>query len=155
MRRVQVEHKRPRPAAGLLLRYTDADGDWYLLGKRHRKLGGTWANIGGSLQPGEAPLEGALREFEEELGIDLARLARAEISDVVECGDERVPYTLFVLDVPDWFGDARLSWENTALYWWHAADIDTLLLHRGFARAWGVVRRDRASPEECRPIGTG
>ena len=71
---------RPRPAAGLLLRYTDRDGVWYLLGKRHRRLGDTWANIGGSLKPGEDPLAGALREFEEELGIDPARLANATIN---------------------------------------------------------------------------
>ncbi len=135
---------RARPAAGLLLRYTNQDGAWYLLGKRHRRLGGTWANIGGSLKPGEAAIRGAMREFQEELAVDVTELAGAEIADVLECGTERVPYTLFVLDVASWFDNAELSWENDELYWWHADDIATLTLHAGFARAWAELHGGEA-----------
>lgn len=91
--------------------------------------------------PGEDPLAGALREFEEELGIDPSRLANASITDVLECGDARVPYTMFVLDVPDCLDDAKLSWENVSLYWWHADEVHSLRLHKGFARAWATIRR--------------
>lgn len=136
--RARTDPLRPRPAAGLLLRYTDNEGAWYLLGKRHRRLGGTWANIGGSLKRGEAPLAGAIREFHEELAVDVAGLG-ATIADVIECGDSAVPYTLFVLDVPTWFDDAELSWENDQLCWWHADEIGALALHAGFARAWATL----------------
>lgn len=122
---------RPRPAAGILCRFTDAEGVWYLLGKRHRRLGGTWANIGGSLHAGEAAFAGAVREFGEELSIDAERLG-ATIAGVIECGTRRVPYTLFILDVPCCFDDAQLSWENDALYGWHAAEVGRLPLHKVF-----------------------
>jgi len=124
----------------LLLRYTDQHGDWYLLGKRHRRLGGAWANIGGSLKPGEAALAGAIREFEEEVAVDSARLADATITDVIECGTDRIPYTLYVVQVLTWFEDAELSWENVALCWWPADEVDSLPLHGGFARAWTTLR---------------
>lgn len=130
----------PRPAAGLLLRYTDHEGVWYLLGKRHRRLGGTWANIGGYLKPGETPLVGAQRECLEEIGIDVAWLTGVSISHVLECGDPAVPYTLFVIDVVTCFNNAELSWENDELYWWHADEIKALPLHPGFARAWDKLR---------------
>lgn len=131
----------PRPAAGLLLRYTDpADGTvWFLLGKRARRLGGTWSNIGGSLERGEDALAGALREFDEELAVGAARLVGSTIAAVIDCGDEQVPYTLFVLDVPLCFDDADLSWENDDLVWFRADAVPTLNLHRGFARAWATL----------------
>lgn len=127
---------RPRPAAGLLLRHTDAEGTWVLLGLRAPELGGTWSNIGGSLDRGEDPLAGALREFTEELDLPVSRLAGATLATTIQSGDEWVPYTLFVLDVPVAFDDARLQWEHDDLAWFHADDVHTLDLHRGFARAW-------------------
>ncbi len=141
--------RRARPAAGLLLRYTDQDGSWYLLGKRHRRLGGTWANIGGSLKPGEVPLRGAMREFQEELAVDVTELIGATITNVLECGTKQVPYTMFVIDVAEWFDDAELSWENDKLYWWHAQEIDSLRLHAGFARAWTAL----STPVPRLPMG--
>jgi 8-oxo-dGTP pyrophosphatase MutT (NUDIX family) len=131
--------RAPRPAAGLLLRYVDFEGTWVLLGKRHRNLGGTWANIGGSLDPGEHPLAGALREFHEELAVPAHRLTGARIAAVVDCGTPDRPYTLYVLDVVAPFDDARLSWENTDLFWVHSDDVCTYDLHPGFARAWAKL----------------
>lgn len=131
----------PRPAAGLLLRHTDADGTWFLLGRRARSLGGTWSNIGGSLNRGEDALAGAIREFAEETSIPAARLTAGRLVASIECGTDRVPYTLFVVDVPVAFDDAVLSWENTDLAWWHVDDVPTLEVHDGFARAWSEVPR--------------
>lgn len=136
--------KPPRPAAGLLLRFTDAEGDWWLLGKRTRRLGGTWSNIGGSLEPDETPLAGALREFYEELDVEVAAIAGGRVTAEVQCGDERVPYTLFVVDVPVCFDDADLSWEHDDLAWFPTLEVDDLAvrdrLHRGFARAWLTIK---------------
>lgn len=137
---------RPRPAAGLLLRHTDADGIWVLLGLRAPILGGTWSNIGGSLDTGEDPLAGALREFTEELGLPVARLTGATLATSIQSGDAEVPYTLFVLDVPVAFNDASLQWEHDDLAWWHADDVHTLPLHRGFARAWDTLTEGATTP---------
>lgn len=135
--------RNPRAAAGLLLRHTDAEGVWYLLGHRHAWLGGTWANIGGSLEPGEHPLAAALREFSEELSIGAQGLLGATIAQVIDCGTEERPYTLFVVDVPTFFDDVELSWENVDVAWFPPSEIDDLearhRLHRGFSRAWKEV----------------
>jgi 8-oxo-dGTP pyrophosphatase MutT (NUDIX family) len=135
---------RHRPAAGILCRHTDRyDGSvWWLLGQRApRRLGGTWANIGGSLESGETPLVGAAREFHEELGIPVANLAGARIATVLECGTPERPYTLFVLDVPVCFDDAVLGWENDDVAWWRTPDVATLDLHPKFALAWATLNR--------------
>lgn len=132
----------PRPAAGILLTHTDRHGQpWVLLGQRSRRLGGTWCNIGGSLEPGEAALAGALREFHEELGIDVTALVGGTIVAVIDdCGTPLKPYTLFVIDVPKAFDDAVLGWENDDLAWFHPDDVATLNLHDKFAGAWATLR---------------
>lgn len=135
---------RPRPGAGLLLRYTDHEGAWYLLGKRNRRLGGTWANVGGYLKPWETPFAGAQREFLEETAIDVAWLTGVTLAQELECGTSAVPYTLFVLDVATCLDHAVLTWENEDLCWWHADAIGELPLHTGFARGWCRV-------SECAP----
>lgn len=131
--------RAPRPAAGLLLRFTDHEGDWYLLGKRHPDLGGTWANIGGSLDDGEGALVGALREFTEELRLPATVLRGSTIAKVIEVEHDRVPYTLFVLDVPVAFDNADLSWEHTDLAWHHVDTVADLRLHHGFRAEWEAL----------------
>lgn len=130
-----------RPAAGLLLRSVDCDGVYYLLGRRTRSLGGTWANFGGSLNPGEHPLAGALRELAEETAIRAADLVGSTIAAAIDCGTPDVPYTLFVIDAPRHVFDleADLSWENDDVVWVREDVVGTLNLHRGFARAWEVI----------------
>ena len=53
-----------------------------------------------------------------------------------------------------WFDDARLSWENDELFWWHADDIDSLHLHGGFARAWARLHpaAPGARPDEPQAV---
>lgn len=49
----------------------------------HKKFGGRWTGVGGKIEPGETPLEGALREVEEETGIvgrELIECCRAIIN---------------------------------------------------------------------------
>ena len=61
-------------AAGLLLVRRDADGTPVAVVLQHRALwsdqGGTWGVPGGARMPGESPEDAALREAEEEAGID-------------------------------------------------------------------------------------
>src|SRR5436309_13763267 len=57
-------------AAGVLVRHVDGDDHWYFLALRseYTHRGGTWAIPGGALDEHETPLDGARREFAEELG---------------------------------------------------------------------------------------
>ena len=45
-------------------------GDKVLL-KRHRKYGSIWLSVGGHIEAGEDPVEAALREVKEEVGLDV------------------------------------------------------------------------------------
>jgi 8-oxo-dGTP pyrophosphatase MutT (NUDIX family) len=137
-RPTQRRARAPRPAAGLLIR-THTDGaDWYLLGKRTRTLGGCWSNFGGSLEPGEHPLAGALREFDEEAAVGAAALVGCTVAAVIDSGTPEVPYTLFVLDAPPHLLDVEvaLQWEHDDVAWFRADAISDLHLHHGFRRAW-------------------
>src|SRR5207237_5921400 len=58
-------------AAGILVRHVDDEGELHFflaLRSTWTHNGGTWAVPGGALNHGETPLEGALREFAEEIG---------------------------------------------------------------------------------------
>jgi 8-oxo-dGTP diphosphatase len=133
----------PRPAAGILLNYTDGDGDWWLLGQRAPCLGGTWANLGGSLNTDEDPLAGALRELDEEVGLAAADLTGCRITGTHSTGTPAIPYTLFVLDTPRLFVDLLVSWEHDDVAWWHGGDVPSLPLHRRLASAWPSIRSPR------------
>lgn len=130
----------PRPAAGILIRFTDSDGDWWLLGQRAPSLGGTWANLGGSLHPSEDALAGALRELDEEAGLTAADLTDCRLIATMSTGTDRIPYTLFVLDTPRLLVDLDLSWEHDDVAWWHGDDVPTLPLHHRLAPAWPSIR---------------
>jgi 8-oxo-dGTP pyrophosphatase MutT (NUDIX family) len=144
--------RRTRPAAGVLLRHTRDGETWWLLGKRHPSLGGSWSNLGGSLHVGEHPLVGALRELHEETRFPVAALQRAVIATVVEFPDDYRPYTLFVLDVPVAFVDGVLSWEHTDLAWFTTEAVDDMLLHPTaddllypkFAATWAALQKETA-----------
>lgn len=136
--------KPPRDGAGVLLRHTDADGTWVLLGRRCNRLGGTWANLGGSLDRDEDALAGALRELSEEMLIGASALIGGTIAQVVTTGkSDGGTYTLFVIDVVDAPRLPRrrdLPWEHTDVAWWHESDLHEMdHLHAGFAACWSQV----------------
>ena len=73
-------------AAGLLVRHMGEDGYVsYFLARRseHCHRGGTWAIPGGALDLGEAPLDGALREFTEEIGPAIDRALASGVPALV------------------------------------------------------------------------
>src|SRR5581483_7460612 len=90
-------------AAGFLARHTDPDGTvWFFLARRslHCHRGGTWAIPGGALDDGELPLEGALREFGEEIGLLPETF---EVVHVHEDDHGGWSYWTIVADVPAMF----------------------------------------------------
>jgi 8-oxo-dGTP diphosphatase len=112
-------------AAGILARCPGDDGSWWYFLARRSQLchqGGTWAVPGGALNDGEAPLDGALREFAEEIGVSLSDFT---VVDVHEDDHGGWSYWTVILElserfpVPpvhhwetaeaDWISDARLA----------------------------------------------
>jgi 8-oxo-dGTP diphosphatase len=100
-------------AAGVLVRHQDR----VFVAQRslHCHNGGTWAVPGGALDLDETPLEGALREFSEEIGHHLTDF---EVVLTHEDDHGGWSYWTIVLDVPEPFeAPADLHWETAAVAW--------------------------------------
>jgi 8-oxo-dGTP pyrophosphatase MutT (NUDIX family) len=123
-------------AAGVLVRHVDAeDGEpHYFLARRsmHTHLGGTWAIPGGALDQGESAIEGALREFDEEIGIPLHQYAYT-VAETYEDDHGGWSYTTLVVDVADRFDPpAALTWETAEVRWVRASELTSLELFGAF-----------------------
>ena len=120
-------------AAGILARHVDDEGEpHYFLALRSSwtHKGGTWAVPGGALNHGETPLEGALREFAEEIGHVIDAY---EVSEIHEDDHGGWTYTTVVVDVPQRFDPpAALSWETAEARWVPASQLVELELFEAF-----------------------
>lgn len=120
-------------AAGVLARWVEPGGEaHYFLALRSpwTHKGGTWAVPGGALDEGETPLEGALREFAEEIGHTIDRYEVAEIHEDDHGGWS---YTTVVLDVPEQFDTTgELNWETDDARWVPASEVADLALFDAF-----------------------
>jgi membrane protein DedA with SNARE-associated domain/8-oxo-dGTP pyrophosphatase MutT (NUDIX family) len=115
-------------AAGVLARHEDR----YFVAQRslHCHQGGTWAIPGGALDSHESPLEGALREFREEIGHVLD-----DFHVAIEHEDDHGgwSYWTIVIDVPEPFDlPTTLHWETAAVAWMTIDELDALELHDAF-----------------------
>jgi 8-oxo-dGTP pyrophosphatase MutT (NUDIX family) len=123
-------------AAGVLVRHAP-DGETepqYFLARRsnYTHLGGTWAIPGGALDEGETPLEGALREFDEEIGLALHQ-HEFEVVEIHEDDHGGWSYWTLVVDVPDRFDPpTALTWETAEVRWVAASELATLELFGAF-----------------------
>lgn len=127
-------------AAGLLVRHA-ADGEEpsYFLARRsmHTHLGGTWAIPGGALDEGETPLEGALREFVEEIGVLLDEHGYV-LAESYEDDHGGWSYWTLVLDVARPFEPpATLTWETSAVRWVRRSELADLELFGAFRTTLG------------------
>jgi 8-oxo-dGTP pyrophosphatase MutT (NUDIX family) len=115
-------------AAGVLAR----SGDRVFVAQRslHCHQGGTWAIPGGALNSHESPLEGALREFREEIGHVLT-----EYTVAIEHEDDHGgwSYWTMVIDVPEPFdAPQHHHWETAATAWMTLDELAGLDLHDAF-----------------------
>ena len=104
-------------AAGVLVRHVDGDDHWYFLALRseYTHRGGTWAIPGGALDEGETPLDGALREFAEEIGTDLPGHTVVQVHESDHGGWS---YWTVVVDVDERFPlPTTLQWETADCAW--------------------------------------
>ena len=120
-------------AAGVLVRHVDPDGEphyFVALRSAWTHNGGTWAVPGGALNHGESPIEGALREFVEEIGHELEAY---EVAHEHEDDHGGWSYTTIVLDVPQRFDPpAAHSWETAECRWVPASELAELELFGAF-----------------------
>jgi 8-oxo-dGTP diphosphatase len=121
-------------AAGVLVRHGGNEEPVYFLARRSLSthLGGTWAIPGGALDQGETPLEGALREFGEEIGIPLHEHG-FEIAEVYEDDHGGWSYWTLVVDVDNRFDPPdTLTWETSEVRWVPASQLKSLELFGAF-----------------------
>jgi 8-oxo-dGTP diphosphatase len=120
-------------AAGVLARHVDPDGEphyFVALRSAWTHNGGTWAMPGGALNHGETPLEGALREFVEEIGHEIDGY---EVAHVHEDDHGGWSYWTLVIDVGDRFEPPQShSWETAEWRWVPAAELADLELFDAF-----------------------
>lgn len=115
-------------AAGVLVRCRDQ----VFVAQRslHCHNGGTWAVPGGALDLGESPLEGALREFAEEIGL---RLESFDVAEVYEDDHGGWSYWTIVIDVAETFDcPIDLHWETAAVAWVPLTDLAEMDLFPAF-----------------------
>ena len=129
-------------AAGLLLARRDDAGTVSHVVLQHRALwshlGGTWGVPGGALAPGETPLDGALREANEEAGVPPGAV-RVLGEHALDHGTWR--YTTIVAEVRSGRRiDVRpTDPESLEIAWVPVADVTGRDLLPAFADAWPIL----------------
>ena len=117
-------------AAGLLVRHVDAGtaapSYFVALRSQHCHMGGTWAVPGGALAHSETPVEAAVREFREEVGL---HLAPADVAEIHEDDHGGWSYWTIVVDVAERFPlPTDTNWETAEVRWVAQDDLAELAL---------------------------
>lgn len=123
-------------AAGLVLYRVGAAGPEVLL--QHRATwvhdGGTWAVPGGARDSHEDPVEAALREANEEVGVQARHVRVGETLTGTDHADWRYDYVLALASAE---AKVHAANEETAgLSWVPVIGAPRLPLHAGLARDW-------------------
>lgn len=130
-------------AAGLLLGRRDGAGRLTDVVLQHRApwsdQGGTWGVPGGAVGPDETPVQGALREAQEEAGLEPAHV-RVVGERVLDHGPWR--YTTVLAEVADSavVEPRATDAESVEVRWVPVDDVATLDLLPAFADAWPSLR---------------
>lgn len=120
-------------AAGILIRHVSDEGEWFFVARRAHWThhGGTWAIPGGALNLHESPLEAAVREFEEEVGLILDAYDLVEVHEDDHGGWS---YWTHVVEVKDRFDlPDSMNLELEEARWVQAHEMHELELLHAFA----------------------
>lgn len=123
-------------AAGLLL--ANADSSAVLLQKRSTYVSNprTWALPGGAIEPGETPIEAALRETAEEVGI--AADSVLVLGTLLGIDHPRWTYTYVIARAETESLPVHATWEATH-HRWTSVEAPPRRLHPDLARDWATV----------------
>lgn len=124
-------------AAGLLAWHREA-GVMLQLRASWSHYGDTWGLPGGALKSYESPVDGALREANEEAGVPPETLT-VLFTTVFDRGFWQ--YTTVVAEAADAFVPVIGDAESQALAWVALDDVAGLPLHPGFASSWPDLRK--------------
>lgn len=121
-------------ASGVLIRHLDEAGqETFFLAQRGDNVEGgrsQWAIPGGAIGTGETPVEGAVREFREEINIEIDYEILGEHAAHVH---EVWSYTTVVVQVAEKFSPPdELHWENKASGWFTREEIAELNTYEEF-----------------------
>lgn len=121
-------------ASGVLIRHIDESGiESFFLAQRGDNVEGgrsQWAIPGGAMETGESAVEGALREFREEIEVELDYEILGEHAAHVH---EVWSYTTVVVQVNEKFlPPEQLHWENKAAGWFTRDEIAELNTYEEF-----------------------
>ena len=124
-------------AAGLLL--TDPGRSGVVLQRRGPMThhGGTWALIGGAIEPGETATEAALREAHEEEGLDPGSVA--VVRTFVGTEHPEWTYTYVLVEAPraaDPVFSPGAGWESDGAEWVDLGEVPGLGLHPSLRADW-------------------
>lgn len=132
-------------AAGLLLRAPRPDGSPAVL-LQHRAVwshqGGTWGLPGGARDSHETPQQTAVREANEEAGLDAGLVTVRGLrvtAEVAGRGGTHWSYTTVVADAVEML-ETVPNRESAELRWVSEDEVSDLPLHPGFAASWQVLR---------------
>lgn len=135
-------------AAGLLLRAPRRGGGALVL-LQHRAAwshqGGTWALPGGARDSHETSVHAAVREAQEETGID-PNAVRVRGTRVTSTAGSGWTYTTVVADTPETLATTA-NQESAELAWVPEEQVCNRPLHPGFAAAWPGLRAPSARPD--------
>ena len=149
-------HKHRGPgAAGILIRAPRPDGTMaYLLQQRDATADEpfTWSTFGGTLHVGESPRDGAMREVEEETGVNPGEY---QLGQKVVDDHGKWAYTTYVADAPKAFWpsfDGSTPEETSNWGWFTPDEMRKLDLHPAFEAKLDDMLDDRKA-EKVGPKG--
>lgn len=99
--------------------------------------GGTWGMPGGATHRDESPVDGAIREAQEEAGIPDGAV-RPRYTHVLDRGGWT--YTTVIAETTRAFEPEITDAESIALEWVPIAEVDEFPLHPSFEASWPVLR---------------
>jgi 8-oxo-dGTP diphosphatase len=134
-------------AAGLLLRAPGVDGSPAVL-LQHRApwshQGGTWGLPGGARDSHETPEQAAVREANEEAGLQADLLTvRTTVVTAIATGSDWT-YTTVIADAAELL-ETVPNRESSELRWVAEDEVVGLPLHPGFAASWDRLREVAAT----------
>jgi 8-oxo-dGTP pyrophosphatase MutT (NUDIX family) len=114
-------------------------------------LPGVWAGISGRVEPGEAPVEAALREMEEETGVSRSDVSLSVTGRPLEIPDRRASRPWFVHPFLGSLRSGRplrLDWEHAAYRWARRGDLARLRTVPGLEVTLGALMEELDRREE-------